>query len=248
VRLQLLLAWEAILILDEEMERRPLLPHEADSRRSLKMRMLGLASLSRCIAQQHARVLFLREGDANMKFYHLQACHRNRRNRIDSLEVQGVQLVHDEGKDLALYDYFNGIMGTNFERSRRFDFHALGLPVEDLHDLELLFSEDVVWAAIQQMPSDKAPGLDGFTGLFYKRCWYIMKVDIMHAVNAFWAQDYRSLHHLNEAFMILIKKKEQPSQIHDYRPISLIHSFGKLLTRCMAQRLAPVLHQLVQTN
>ena len=50
VRLQLLLAREAILILDEEMERRQLLPHEADSRRALKMRVLGLASFSGCIA------------------------------------------------------------------------------------------------------------------------------------------------------------------------------------------------------
>ena len=115
---------------------------------------------------------------------------------------------------------------------------TLRLACEDLHDLERLFSEDEVWVAIQQMPNNKTPGPDGFTGLFYKRCWHIMKVDIMHAVNAFWAQEYRSLYHLNEVFMVLIKKKEQPSQIHEYRPISLIHSFGSAATAC-AQTRAP---------
>ena len=169
-------------------------------------------------------------------------------NRIDSLDVQRVRLVHDEEKNLALYEHFNSIMGTNFERSRRFNLQELGLPVEDLYDLERVFSVDEVWAVVRQMPSDKAPGRDGFTGLFYKRCCHIIREDIMHAVNAFWAQDFRSLNHLNEAFMVLIKKKEEPSQMRDFRPISLIHSFGKLLTRCLAQRLAPVLHRLVQTN
>ena len=45
VRLQLLLTREAILVLDGEMERRQLLPHEAETRRALKMRVLGLAGV-----------------------------------------------------------------------------------------------------------------------------------------------------------------------------------------------------------
>ena len=98
-----------------------------------------------------------------------------------------MRLVHEREKASALYEYFNGIMSTNFKHSCCVDVHALGLPMEELKDLERLFLEDKVWASIQQMPSDKAPGLDGFTGLFYKHCWHIIKVDIMHAINAFWA-------------------------------------------------------------
>jgi len=48
----------------------------------------------------------------------------------------------------------------------------------------------------------------------------------MNAFNAFWSQDFRRLHHLNDAFMILLRKKEHREEIRDYRPISLIHSFG----------------------
>lgn len=70
----------------------------------------------------------------------------------------------------------------------------------------------------------------------------------MNAINAFWSQDSRSFQHLNDAYMILLKKKDQPTEIRDYRPISLIHSFGKLVTKCMARRLAGVLDQLVLRN
>lgn len=111
-----------------------------------------------------------------------------------------------------------------------------------------MFAEQEVWSVVKEMPNEKAPGPDGFIGLFYKTCWSVIKVDVMNAIHALWSQDSRSLHHLNDAFMVLLKKKDNPTEIRDYRPISLIHSFGKLLTKCMAQRLARVLDRLVLRN
>ena len=45
--------------------------------------------------------------------------------------------------------------------------------------------------------------------------------------------------------MILLKKKNEAQEIRDYRPISLMHSFGKLIAKCLARRLALVLNDLV---
>jgi hypothetical protein len=39
------------------------------------------------------------------------------------------------------------------------------------------------------MPSDKAPGPDGFTGAFFKSCWEIIKDDIMAVVNSLFAMN-----------------------------------------------------------
>jgi hypothetical protein len=46
----------------------------------------------------------------------------------------------------------------------------------------------------------------------------------------------------------LLKKKNDASLISDYRPISLVHSFAKLLTKVLAKRLAPKLDSLVHQN
>lgn len=241
IRLQLALAREVILRFDEEQERRTLAPWEANLRRTLKVRVLGLASLSRTVARQRSRLLFLAEGDVNTKYYHLQACNRSRQNRIDSLNVQGAQVVADSAMADALYAYYNDVLGSNFKRSRRIDLQAIGVPSIFLTALEHMFTEEEVWSVIAELPNDKAPGPDGFTGLLYKKAWATIKPDILNAFNAFWLQDSRSFYHLNDAYMILLKKVGNPTEIRDYRPISLIHSFGKLVTKCLARRLAGVL-------
>jgi hypothetical protein len=79
IMLQLAMVREVILAFDKQMELRQLLPWERQLPQELKIRVLGLASLLRTIARQRSRVLFLKEGDANTRFYDLQACHRGGR-------------------------------------------------------------------------------------------------------------------------------------------------------------------------
>jgi len=154
-------------------------------------------------------------------------------------------IVSEEGMADALYQYYDQVLGTIFVPSWRFDLGIIGLPSVDLSSLEVHFVEAEIWAVISEMPNDKSPGPDGFTGLFYKTAWPIIKVDILNAFNAFWARDTRNFNLLNDAYMILLRKKDQPEEIKDYRPISLIHSFGKLIKKCLAARMARVLDSLV---
>jgi hypothetical protein len=62
-----------------------------------------------------------------------------------------------------------------WKQGRTIDLEALGLPRHNLADLDSPFSEQEVLETIRGLPSDKAPGLDGFTGRFYKDCWDTIK-------------------------------------------------------------------------
>jgi hypothetical protein len=60
--------------------------------------------------------------------------------------------------------------------------------------------------------------------------------------------DCRSFHHLNEALITLLPKVDSPEGLGDYRLISLIHSFGKIFAKVLANRFAPTLPHLISPN
>jgi hypothetical protein len=50
------------------------------------------------------------------------------------------------------------------------------------------------------------------------------------------------------AIMVLLHKTQAPTGLKDYRPISLIHSLGKLFSKTLSMRLAPRMQELVRHN
>jgi hypothetical protein len=114
-----------------------------------------------------------------------------------------------------------------------------------LGSLEVDFSEEEVLAVIADMASDKAPGPDGYISVFFKSTWHIVKHDILAAVNYFSQQHSQHLKQLNSAHMVLLPKKLDAETLRDFRPISLTHSIAKLLSKLLANRLAPFLNELV---
>ena len=70
----------------------------------------------------------------------------------------------------------------------------------------------------------------------------------MKAISWFDSADGRGFERVNGAFITLLPKKEGAVDVGDFRPISLVHSFGKLVSKLMAARLASSLPELVDCN
>jgi hypothetical protein len=99
--------------------------------------------------------------------------------------------------------------------------------------------------AVLESPADKVPGPDGFSGGFFRASWDIIKDDLLSEINKFYDLNDPSFDSLNMAFFILLPKTDQPSQMSHYRPISMIHAFGKLVSKILALRLQPHLDELI---
>lgn len=148
----------------------------------------------------------------------------------------------------AVFEHFSRILGEGGDLSCSISFAHQNLPSWQQPALDCCFSEEEVWQAIADMPTDKAPGPDGFTGLFYQTAWPVIKQDIMRAFNALWSLDGRSFYLVDKAFMVLLCQKRDAYAIGDFSPISLIHSFAKLCTKVLARRLALHMNSLVRPN
>ncbi|XP_072148484.1 uncharacterized protein [Setaria viridis] len=168
VRNQILIARAIISWLDAAQEHRAVTSQESSLRKDLKRKMLGLLSLQRTIARLRSRIIYLRDGDASSRLFHMQCSHRTRKRFIAKLEYEGsVAFTHDE-KEEMLYAYFKRIMGTAVQRSEVIDLQSLGVQQLDLTHLDAPFSEQEIWATIKMLPNKKSPGPDGFTAEFYK--------------------------------------------------------------------------------
>jgi hypothetical protein len=73
-------------------------------------------------------------------------------------------------------------------------------------------------------------------------------MDICAAIQHFLSMNQQNLHLLNKAYIVLIPKKQNPEGVSDYRPISLIHSFAKIVSKILATRLGPKLKNLISTT
>ena len=87
----------------------------------------------------------------------------------------------------------------------KFDLARIIKRCEGLDELTLPFTHDEIDKVIREMPADKAPGPDGFTGLFLKRCWPIIKDDFYNLCHQFHNGDL-SLESINDGFITLIPK------------------------------------------
>jgi hypothetical protein len=189
---------------------------------------------------KRSRIRFLTDGDANTKYFHLLSRGRKWRNTIMRIkDNSGNMCTSREEMEAAIHGHFQGVFGTPGSGAFTFDHAVVGITPLDLSALELPFTEEEVLADVRDTLSDRASGPDGFTGAFYKAAWATIKDDIMHALNALFFGDSRMFRSLNNTFIVLLPKKPDASTTGDYRPITMIHNFGKLTSKLLATRLAP---------
>lgn len=199
---------------------------------------------------QRSRVSWLKEGDRNTKFFHQRATWRARRNRIKRLkDDNGEWCANQQNMEGMVNDYFRnlytkdpcvapqGIVGL-FEQCILDDVNA---------DLCKPFSEEEISNALFQIGPLKAPGPDGFPARFFQRNWGLLKEDVIMAVRAFFA-DGCMPEGVNDTAIVLIPKVQYPESLKDYRPISLCNVIYKVVSKCLVNRLRPLLDSLISEN
>ncbi|KAM1865958.1 hypothetical protein ACFX13_008872 [Malus domestica] len=98
---------------------------------------------------------------------------------------------------------------------------------------------DEIFETLKSMDHSSSPGLDGFGGSFYFRCWLIVGHDVVQAVQSFFSQG-NILPHFNSNLMILIPKVDGANSVNHLRPIALANFSFKIITKILADRLSPI--------
>jgi hypothetical protein len=237
-----------IAFLDRLEELRPLFSHEFSFRNVIKTHIGNLLSMQREYWKQRYTQRVVQFGDENTKFFHAMATERYRLNVIRQILDNSGRLITDHCEKSALFfQECKQRLGSSVETDMQFDLSNLIQPHPNLEHLCMPFSKDEIENIILNLPLDKSPGPDGFSNSFLKKAWHIIHDDFYRFCEDFFFHrvDLKSVNH---SFITLVPKKDNPENINDFRPISLVNSSPKLVSKIMANRLQTVALDVVHEN
>jgi len=134
----------------------------------------------------------------------------------------------------------------NFDADELFN----NLPVldeENVKDLDSDLSFEEVTKAVNQLSSGRAPGIDGLPAEFYKTFWGIIGKDFFKVVQEIFKAEALPKS-CQRAVLSLIPKKGDLCLLKNWRPVAVLCSDYKILSKCLANRLKGVLDVLVQKD
>ncbi|GJT84736.1 RNA-directed DNA polymerase, eukaryota [Tanacetum coccineum] len=194
---------------------------------------------------QKAKIRWSIEGDENSKFFH-----GNINKKRSHLAIRGVLVEGDWIDDPVkvkneFLNHFSNHFSMPSGPSINLDpsmFKQLSL--EQNIDLECDVTTGEIKRAVWDCGTNKSSGPDGFAFEFIRTYWKIINQDVINAVREFFATS-KFPSGSNSLFITLIPKKQDANLVKDFRPISLIGSFYKIIAKILANRLNMVISDLI---
>lgn len=185
------------------------------------------------------------EGDENSTLFHRNIKKKKHLRNLKGIEIDGMWETDPVKVKNHFRNYYEDIFKEDTDSNWRQDIEgSTRILITDRNNLEKLFDETELKEAIWSCGSNKSPGPDGFTVEFYKKYWDLMKSDLLEALNEF-ALYPKLPKGVNTAFITLIPKTQNPTTTKDFRPISLVSSMYKILSKMVANRLKNVLPKII---
>ena len=101
--------------------------------------------------------------------------------------------------------------------------------------------------ALDEMELNKSPGLDGLTSNFYKYFWNILGNTLTIVYNYAFEHEPLSVSQRRGVITLIFKKNDR-TKLKNWRPVTLLTTDYKILTKALANRLKNVLPMIIHTD
>lgn len=199
---------------------------------------------------QRSRVLWLWWGDKNTKFFHQKTLQRRQRNIISRLKNDEEQWVEDEVELSQLFEqYFQKLFISVGQRDWSSVLsHVPKVISEDVNSvLTRPITDDEIKKAAFSIGALKAPGPDGYNGLFFQQYWDIVGWDVTKAVQEFFRGGVMP-GEWNDTSIVLVPKVKVPESVSQFRPINLCNVCYKIISKVLVLRLKNFLPEAITDN
>ncbi|GKA62641.1 RNA-directed DNA polymerase, eukaryota [Tanacetum coccineum] len=218
------------------------------NRRDLMHRLHVLKQLEVNDFAQKAKIKWAIEGDENTKFFHGIINKRRSQLSIRGVFVDGDWRTDSEDVKEVFKEHFATRFKQPVHDHLKLNFsYPNRLSNGQVEDLDRCVSRDEIRVAVWDCGENKSPGPDGYTFEFFKRYWNFIGPDFCLADECFFSSGCFPKGS-NASFIALIPKVMDAMFVTDFRPISLIGSMYKVVTKILANRLTTVISDLVSDS
>ena len=105
-----------------------------------------------------------------------------------------------------------------------------------------------IGAALKELQNGKSPGSDGFTTEFYKFFWPTIKNMVLESIKYANQIGQLSIDQNRGIINLIPKKDKDPRLLKNWRPISLLNTDYKILTKTLANKLKKVLPSVINPD
>ena len=195
--------------------------------------------------RQRSRQLWLKERDANTRFFHLVANGRRRTNQILRLRVGSQQHSVPQAMGRALAEHFWAMTRRGGPSRWRWAGRGASQLTTDQRALLVRpFMKEEVQFAIAGLNGEGAPGPDGLLVLFYKEFWAVVKGDVMATLEEL-RSPQANMERINKSYLFMLPKRQGAENVSDYRPIALSNSIYLIVAKVLANRLKEVIGKFI---
>ncbi|GAB4844966.1 hypothetical protein Ancab_040114 [Ancistrocladus abbreviatus] len=234
--------------IDKKEEAGNLSSGDVHSRKEALSKLDDLMQLNESMMRQRSCAIWLREGDANTKFFHCCVNARRRQNGISHLLVhEQVCSSVEEIRAAAGAFYANLYREEAWVRPKLVGLEFKRIQPAENNFLCAEFSDEEIRESVWSCHSEKSPGPDGFSFAFIKECWDFLQADFIRFVQDFHKRG-RFLRGTNASFITLIPKTQNPIRLEEFRPISLVGCLYKIIAKLLANRLKKIIDKVVSDH
>jgi hypothetical protein len=231
----------------EDLYRAPNLPIFSSTEQGLQKTIDALLRQEEILWRSKSREQWLTCKDLNTKFFHLSTLIRRRRTAIDFLKLSSGAWISDRQTiGNTLCTHFADLFASSHPSHPEELLNLFDTTISTEENLSLcsIPSEQEIHDSVFSIGATKAPGPDGFTGLFYQKYWTLIKPVVLSCVWNFFNKHHLLKEH-NHTFIALVPKQMGPSMVHHFRPISLCNIIYKIISKILANRLKGLLHHFI---
>lgn len=208
-----------LTILDVLQEQRNLTDDELIQKANITLDFEEISKYEESSWRQKSRILWLKQGDKNTKFFHKMANAHRRFNTIDKLEINVIEITEPVEINGEIISFCKQLYSETEAWMPNFTLQNFAsITDEEQSWLERPFEEQEVLHSLKLCAIDKAPGPDGFSMRFFIACRDFLKVDILQTMANFHTLGIFEKS-LNATYVALIPKKSGAKELRDFRPV-----------------------------